>query len=437
MLLYPDTICKASRSSKVTFHDEVDVDTTTDSFTEEELKPVNGLKSGPYKFVLKGKSNGVIDLERTLLDIKFKITKADGVTGLAAGTSGNSLTVAGNPISSMWERIESRINDKIINVEASRNIPQKGFIEDCLLTRFDERARPKGVREFKTVGDQRNETTFHQETGKFVDAKVVQYVGKPPIDFFKVNRYLSPRCNMSVTFFKQPDDYIILHAAEAGCKVVITDIKLHIRRINVDPSLVAKLPQERQDVKELYGGKCGIVKEYQIPKGSVRWVQPMILGNGKVPKYVVFGLVSMEGFAGGDSTSKRDPCYFDTFDMDHLSLRVGEKQLPRKPYSPDRLDHEHAGAREYFSLFDQLGLPMHYINMTRHAHGYNLHAFNLTPDMRSYTSQQLVGPRRAPMTVEIGFGTALPETVVLVAYMVYDQVISITGPTGFPIEEQF
>lgn len=436
MLLYPDTICQGSRSARISFHDPVPVDVTADGFTLEQLKPLNGLKSGPYKFALRGKSNCVIDLAQTLLDITFKITKADGVTGIPTASAKN-LNVVGNPVSSFWERIESRINDKIINVEASRNIPQKGAIEDCLLTRQDGRCMPQGIREFQTVGTTKNETTFKNEEGKFAEGKEVQYVGRPPIDFLKVNRFLSPRAQLSVTFFQQANDYLLLHAPEADCKIVITDLKLHIRRIVVEPTLVPRLPQEGQDVKELYSGKTGIVKTYQIPKGSVRWNQSMISGNGKVPKYMVFGLVSMKGFAGGDSMSKRDPTYFDTFNLDHLSLRVGERQLPRRPYTPEKLGNVHAGTREYFSLFRELGVPIHYINMARHAHGYNLHAFNLTPDMRSYNSAKVAGPRRAPTSVELGFSSPLAETIVLVAYMVYDQVISITGPTGFPIEEQF
>ena len=92
---------------------------------------------------------------------------------------------------------------------------------------------------------------------------------------------------------------------------------------------------------------------------------------------------------------------------------------------------------EYYSLFDQFGLVHQFIDPSHHSQGGTLFPFNLTSDMRSFLSRELLPPRHGPMTVDIGFEKVLDETVVLLVYMVYDQVISVTGENAFLIEEQF
>lgn len=439
MLLFPEHGCRKARSSMLNFHDEILLDESVDSFVEEELSPINGLRSAPYKFELVGKSDGVIDLMRTQMEMRLKIVKPDGTgVAIAAGDKGVSknLNLVGNPISSMWSRIDTALNDTIINVDSSRNVAHKGIIEDWIRTRLDHRAAPQGIKVKRILSTAQFQNTYKDEEGKFNEAKTVQYVGEVPVDFLKVNNFLAPRSTLTLTFHPRPDDWVILHAQQENLRVKIVDLKLHIRRIHLTPELIPRVPQLGQDTKELYCGKFAVVKDYQIPKGALRWRQNIILGNGKLPKYVILGMVAAESFAG-KAKNDRDPCFFNHFNVNHVSLKAGEKTLPKIPYSPLRSGTNHGGMREYYALFDQLGLVHHFVDTAQHAQGSNLFPFNLTADMRSYLSTDLLATRRGPLSADLGFSTALTETIVLIAYLVYDQVISVTGSSGTPIEEQF
>lgn len=440
MILLPDEgrACVEARTPSLSFHDPVTVDSSMETFSEQELRPVNGLRSAPFKFVIKGKSDSVVDLSRTLLDVKLKIVDAagDGIPVDPANTRTEEITLAGNPISSLWKRIETRLNDKIINIESSRNIVHKGIIEDWLTNRLDHRTGPQGLRQKKKIDWNPHQNFYENERGRFNDGKIVQFVGTPPVDFLKVNNFLAPRTALTLTFYPEYDDFLLLNAEKEGYRIVITNLVLHIRRVQIAPEMLPRVPQQDQARKEIYCGKFGVVKEYQIPKGALRWVQNVILDRGRLPKFVLLGLVAADALSAVPK-KKRDPCYFDNFGLNYLQLRAGEKYVPCKAYTPRRLDRIVGGMREYYSLFDQLGLLHQFVSPHQHAEGSLLYPFNLTPDLSSFQSPKLLKPQTGPMTVNIGFESSLTETVVLILYMVYHQTVSITGSSGFPVEEQF
>lgn len=486
MLFPPGQHCTQSRSPKICFHDPITLDSSFAGFSDQEIHTENGLAE-PYKFVLKGKSDSVIDLSHTVLQLKCKILDTnDKPITLDRRRSGPVLTLAGNPISSLWSRIETRINDKIINVDSARNIPHKGIIEDYITHSQDHRAAPQGLRQFTwTVEEQHVDkfrfprTIYEEDNDSFYDGQEVEFVGRPPVDFLLANNYLSPRSTLALTFFRQPDYYVIRNRRNIDCKLIVTSVKLHIRRLQLAQSVLPLLPQLGQDRQEVYHSKLGIVREYQIPKGSRRWDQAVILGDGLLPKQVIIGFIGADAFMGHSDQGEIDPCYFYNKRLNHLCLRVNGRQFPKKPYrlldplaQDDKIGYFYtqpidtqpmsivdafieslrqskpktvktkrslkvSSLRAYYGLFDQLGLTRHHVSRTWFDWGRRLYAFNLTPDKRSIMNPNLLHSKRGPLSIDVGFENGLSETMVMVVYMLYDQVINITGPTGFPVEEQF
>lgn len=445
MMLFPEgCVCVQARTPQLAFHDPIEIDGSMGAFTEEDLSPVNGLRSPPYKFDFTPKTDSVIDLRYTLLDVRVMVVDANGqpVSRDDETFRARHLSLVGNPISSLWKRIETRLNEKLINVESARNIPHKGVIEDWLEVRRDKRSYPQGVREKFILGHGPFENHFYTNykhgSGKMNDGNIVQFVGPIPVDFLRVNNYLSPRTHLTLSFYPHSGDFTVMNAGTNGYKVIIKDLTIHIRRIYPAPAVLPLLPQLGQDKKELYCGRFATVRDYQMPKGAVRWKQHVIAGAGLLPKFVLVGMVNAEVFGGGTGSSKKsDPCYFHHYSMNHLQLRAGEKFLPATPYTPLRQKDVTGGNREFYSLFEQTGMLHHFISMEEYRKGATIFPFNLLPDMASLHSPVLRPPKYGPMSIELGFAEPLPETVSLVVYLMYNQVISIVGANGTPVEEQF
>lgn len=446
MLVFPRNVqCTEARTPSLSFHDTVPVDASVLSFTEEEFRPTNGLRSVPFKFDIETKEDKVIDLNRTLLDIKLKVVDANG--GNVTGANNADLTLAGNPISTLWKHIEVRLNDKVINVESSRHVAQKGTIEEWLQhTQLDDRSVGLALPDSSNKGGISTANGWRQLD--FRDGNLVQFVGQPPVDFLKVNNYLSPRNLLSLTFHPEDHDKIILNADQPGYKIVIASMILHVRHIQVAPSVTSFLPQMGDsNRKEVYYSRFGCIKDYQIPKSTLQWTQHVITGNGTLPKYVLLGLVSNDALGHASTVANgkktKGPCHFEPFALSHCSLRAGENYYPIKPYTPaadsgDSSTGKVRFLREYYSLFDQLGVVHHFITHEHFANGGAfLLPFNLTSDMRSYWSQDLLAAKHGPLEIELNFHSRLPETITMFLYLVYDQTVSIMGSTGLPVEEQF
>lgn len=438
MMLFPQGMrCAEARAPGLSFHDGVQVDATVRSFTEHELRPVNGMRSIPYRFDLQAKTGSVIDLNRTLLELKLKLVTADGFDVVGD----HNVALVGNPISALWKTVEVRLNEQLINVESSRHIVQKGTIEAWLSHReMDDRSVSLALPGADTKG---GSAPNPWRTMDFQAGNQVQFIGQPPVDLLKAREFLSPRNLLSLAFYPEDHDKLILNADNPGYRIVIASMVLHIRQVEVAPKALSDLPQPDRDQKEVYHGRFGCIRDYQIPKSTLHWSQPVIGGDGRLPKYVLLGMVDAvaTGSADADGKKTKGPCYFEHFDLAKCSIRAGEKYFPVKAYTPLIIEGDGANSclREYYSLHDQLGLVHHYITRDHYVNGGGfLLPFNLTPDMRScLTREPLLPPRQGPLTIDLVFGKELEQTVNMFVYMLYDQTVSIEGSSGRAIEEQF
>lgn len=454
-LLPEGCTCADGRSPHMTFHDGVPVSTALENFALERLAPVNGLRTAPYTINIEHKPGYVTDLSQCLLDVSLKVEGPDG-QWLEHNHDLTKVDIPGNPLCSLWDRIELRINDKLVNIAGSGNLMHKGQIEDWLHHHRDHRAAPQGVRELEVVvppgqdskkRDDGQKLTNYLNTTDLARRKVAQYVGAVPVDFFRCNNYLSPRCRISLTFFRARDSRVLMHAAP-GAKVIIKDFFLHVRRILVAPQLRPLLPEPGTASIERYHSQLSVVKDYQIPPNSLRWTQHVIAGDGVLPKFVLLGLVDSLAFAGAESgvldetvgphkvdSIRANPVYFDLYNLNHVSILAGDKRYPRVPYTPTLVkENENHGMREYYSMFSQTGTRKNFLSMKNYANGATLFPFNLTPALTSLYSGVISPSTYGPLTVDLGFAKPLEKPVVLIVYLLYDQIVSIEGPTGLPRE---
>lgn len=105
--------------------------------------------------------------------------------------------------------------------------------------------------------------------------------------------------------------------------------------------------------------------------------------------------------------------------------------MPAKPYQPNF--DKTLYARSYLSLFTDLNRLHHSpninISFSDYKDGYTLYAIDLTPDLAANESHVSVN-RSGNIGIDIKFGTALSETVSLVVYAEYRNVIEIDKSRG-------
>ena len=113
--------------------------------------------------------------------------------------------------------------------------------------------------------------------------------------------------------------------------------------------------------------------------------------------------------------------------MEFLCLHTDGQSYPSRPFQPHFGNGQYA--REYFQLVDTTGryLKDRPLGITRRefGNGYTLFCFNLEADGGSGQHVSLV--RSGNVRLEARFRQALPKTVSLICYAIFDSILEISN----------
>ena len=136
----------------------------------------------------------------------------------------------------------------------------------------------------------------------------------------------------------------------------------------------------------------------------------------------MLGLVDNTSFNG---CMTRNPYEFKHYNVNFLSLYVDGVQVPSKPLTPSFADEQYL--RSYITLFEGTGMLHdnrgHGISREDFKEGFALYAFDLTPDMAEGSHVDPI--KHGTIRLDIHFKEALRETVNVVLYSEYDNLIQI------------
>ena len=146
---------------------------------------------------------------------------------------------------------------------------------------------------------------------------------------------------------------------------------------------------------------------------------------GHIPKRLVLELVDTEAFSG---TYASNPYNFKHHSLTQVGVYVDGEQIPRKPlflkFSEAGGQNLIAGLQSLFSGTGKLSQDSgNQINRSDYGSGYTAVCFDLSPDHCSGDHFQLM--KQGNLHVELHFGQALANTVNLIVYAEFQNVIEV------------
>lgn len=380
--------------------------------------------TGPYEFLISADSAEYTYLPLTRLEGELEVVKADGTA--VTDTEVNSI-VNCFP-NSLFRQVECEINNTQICDLSTPTYPYKSYIETHLSFGVEAKdthlicemykKEENGKEETLTITDADNKRFKWGHSlikkGKFTFSSILH------IDFFQSQKYLIPGCTIKLKFIRN-DDKFSLMGATLQTKIKVHSLRLAMRKLTLDPLIVENHEKNLQTTPAIYNIVQSKLKSILLTSG----IQNERLTNifrGKLPRFLMVGFVSANGF---DGNITKNPFLFKHFDLNYLQLYVNGEPLVSQVFQPDFGDKK--CIREYRWFMDNIGVlhgdQTNGITFNDYVNNSTFFPFDLSPDLCN--NYHMHGSIQGSIDLQVGFKTALTENVMCVIYASFNEAILI------------
>lgn len=419
----------ACLKSELDLFNNVAVQLGIDSSSFVEIHPLASLTDNtPIEFYVSSNGEQYLDLAHTILHLRIKIQKSSG----AALDANDDVAPINYTLNTLFSECAIFLNDK--QVASQSNYSYRAILESLLLSSKSAQDSLLSSALFFKDSAGHHDIVVSNSTNKGYStrrdlcktSKEVDLIGTLHFDLSNQPKLLINGVNMRIKLERNKDSFALMSATN-DFKIHIQSASLYVRKINVAPSVIIahekalekgliKMPIKRVDVKT-----------FALSSG----LQSTTIANafiGQLPSRIILGFVSNEAYNGQNN---KNPFKFSHYDLDYLCVLNGGQMLPPKPYQPKFENNLYA--RCYLGLFTDLNRyhtsPNININFSEYKDGYTLYAFDLTPDLASAENHMSV-VKSGNIAIDVKFSKPLPETVTLISYAEYRNIVEIDKTRG-------
>ena len=412
--------CMQGITRNFSYHEPIEVEGSQKDFHEDYITPINGVgdNGGPFEFVIDSVRDQFLFLNNMNLYCRGEIVDSAGrITGADADVAPINFA-----LSTMWESIEVRVNNTILNPASSHNIPFKAILEAMIsveenqanwlmssLFQPDDRGRSEVV----------NDTNGGHKRRKNYAAGGFEMNGPIPVDFLRVDNHLAPGNVLSLKFKQAPDSFVLNTESAEKYRLVVKELGIYVRRIELFPEALSRVLSPT--AIQRYVGMDTEVKNFSLPAGIKQKVLKISQGES-LPKQVIVGFVPTVAYMGD---YKHNPFHFAHFNLNSINIKVNGLRIPQEPLKPDfenkviekSLNHFFMNTGKFRA---QGGNCIHADNYAR---GASLFAWDLRCDQCNGFHRH--AGRDGTLELEMGWAKNLEVPITVIVYSARDQVVMI------------
>ncbi|WP_150149504.1 hypothetical protein [Candidatus Enterovibrio escicola] len=267
-----------------------------------EVTPLNSLADqNVLEFVIPGAGDRYLDLNSTLLHLRLKIVKPDG-SNLAET---DAVGIIQYPLNTMFSQVDVSLNDVLVSCSSATH-PYRAMIEtllnygpETLKSQFSAGLWYKDEKDLDSivVGDDGpnpglvSRAQFCQESKEFV------LMGPLHSDIFFSERLLLNNVDVKIKLVKAKSIFTLMCRADQTYELKITAASIFVKKVDVSPAVMLGHSAALMKSNALYPISRVDVKNYTLPAQS-RVCSQDNLFLGKLPRYIVIGLVDHAAWVG-------------------------------------------------------------------------------------------------------------------------------------------
>jgi hypothetical protein len=390
-------------------------------------RPISSISThAPIEFSVLNNGEEYIDLAHIHLYLKVKLTKIEKVSA----TNVRSLDNVGpinNFMHSLFSQVDVSLNQRCVT-PPSNNYNYRAYISNLL--NYGEDAKKSHLTSslwFKDTAGRMEASDVnegYESRKKYSNSnRVFDMISPLHIDLKSASKYLLNGVEMTIKLIQaKPEFFLMSTVADPTCKFEIQEAELFVRKLKINSSVLIAHAKALAVGTAKYNITRVDVKTVTIPTGIQNKTIDGIY-TGQLPKRCIIGFVSNKAFNG---TYDSNPYNFKNYNLSFLSLYVDSVQIPSKPFVPDFANKLYI--REYDSLFQGSGVFYkdigNDISREDYPNGYFLTGFDLTSTLSSHENFWSV-EKNGSLRIELRFAAALEETVTVIVFSEFDNLIEI------------
>ena len=396
--------------------------------------PVSSVSNGgPITFLCPG-TEDYVDLAKTILVVRAKVTKANGDDL----DQGEKVGIVNNFLHSLFKQVDVFLKGKQVT-QATGTYAYRAYLETLLnygpaakrsqLTAamfYKDTSTKMDTSDPTLAGDHADVNLGLKKRYEFSKGSgIIEMAGPIFCDVFMSERLLLSYVDLKILMNRNVDEFCLMASeADADYRVKLTEVYLKIRKVKVNPSISIAHELALKKGPAIYPVRRVECKSFIIPAGNPS-LRKDNLYNGLVPKTIIFGMVDSAAFNGA---YKKNPFNFQNFTTSFLAISVNGEEVPFKPLQLSYTAATRRYIEAFLTLFSGTG-KMFYdvgndISRDEFVNGFNLYSADLSPDMCGSSAHFNV-VQRGNLAVDIKFSTAPTVAVSLVCYGEFENTIHI------------
>lgn len=362
---------------------------------------------------------------RVIIDkpMKAKVTQEDW----------KGVSTVNHPSSAVFKQVDLVIGDRTVTMSnqtyaykadfeirlgKSREI-KKSFLTGGLWY-ADDPDKPEEINQIRSSFLAPESTSEDKSIGREFDL-----LGDIYLDMFQQERPLIGGCNIKLKFIpNDPSFYMMCTPNIRVAAVEFTDAVLFMHRSKISRPVLEGHLKALMISNAQYPLRRSFVVSSTINKGTMDALVDNVY-NGHLPRRAFVSFVKHSAYNG---SFHLNPFNYQHFNFNYLAFHLNGIQYPEKAFTPDFSRGHYI--REYLSLFEatnQMDDSCITFDRRAFATGSTMVGVNFAPDLSSgCCASGYVSPiRYGSLRVQVRFKEALSETINMLVYLDFDDMIEI------------
>ena len=376
-----------------------------------EYRSANQLNGNVIDILVPG-SGDFIDLRRSFLSVKFKVTKADGTALIAT----DFISTTNNMLSSLWSQVEVYLNGTLVSPNVNL------FPYTSMFTTYLEKSLRQKAALMKSSGyyhdtaryanTENPDTSFNQglksRYGLISLSKQCNLYGPLPVDILETKKWLVGGVDVQIRLSRSSPEFFFMKATTLTTvpKIELLDVFYHVCRITPKPEVL--LAQNIAISQNMFRYEYQRRRNHVIPvKSGATFLQEDQMFNNVIP-----------------ANYTENPFFIQLAGVSSIALYINDMSLPAQPIKLDITNSDYLQA--YMNVYTGYGQDTedftNGITPEEFFHAYAFYVF----DLKGGVGTGLLDVKQKEnVRLEVNYKTALTTDMAVVVHGIFPDTFSI------------